>query len=125
MKLRTIRVKADLQFWQGRSQPGETILGYIRSFDQEKSLQIRQRLKFLLLGFIQVLGPRLLDQRLQSHAAQLCIQEPRHSLVQFVSRNHAMPRMYFWAGFMLPVLFQALGILSLRLLAKMRSGEQA
>ncbi|HWU55751.1 MAG TPA: hypothetical protein VN175_09630 [Rhizomicrobium sp.] len=46
-------------------------------------------------------------------------------LVQFVSRNHAMPRIYFWAGFMLPVLFQALGVFLLRLLAKLRSGEQA
>lgn len=47
------------------------------------------------------------------------------SLVQFVSRNHAVPRLYFWAGFMLPVFFQALGVLSLRLLAKLRSGERA
>jgi len=47
------------------------------------------------------------------------------SLVQFVSRNHAMPRFYFWAGFMLPVLFQCLGVLSLRLLAKLRGGDQA
>jgi hypothetical protein len=47
------------------------------------------------------------------------------SLVQLVSRNHAIPRMYFWAGFMLPVLFQTVGVLSLRLLAKLRSGDQA
>ncbi len=47
------------------------------------------------------------------------------TLVQLVSRNHAVPRMYFWAGFMLPVLFQALGALFLRLLAKLRDGEQA
>jgi hypothetical protein len=44
------------------------------------------------------------------------------NLVQFASRHHAMPRIYFWAGFMLPVLFQVLGVLSLRLLAKLRSG---
>jgi hypothetical protein len=46
-------------------------------------------------------------------------------LMQFVSRNHAMPRIYFWAGFMLPVIFQVLGVLALRLLTKLRSGEQA
>jgi hypothetical protein len=47
------------------------------------------------------------------------------SLIQFVSRNHTMPRMYFWAGFMLAVLFQVLGVLTLRLLAKLRGSEQA
>ena len=46
------------------------------------------------------------------------------SLVQLVSRNHPMPHFYFVIGFMLPCLFQGVATTALRLLAKMRNGEQ-
>lgn len=46
-------------------------------------------------------------------------------LAQLLSRNHASSRLYLVFGFMLPILFQSLATMTLRLLAKLRGDERA
>lgn len=45
--------------------------------------------------------------------------------VQFIFRHSAMPRLYFSLGIMLPVMFQLVSVLVLKLLDKLSRGSQS